>query len=331
LIMIDNKPALQIFVGAVWALAMAQPWRAAWGAENEACNPTEADRQAATTEVAEGNRLVVDKKWQAALAHFDKAMKLVCSDMLRFNRGQALGGMSGREAEAFAEFRTFLQRAPGAPKRLRDEADKQLGRLKPSVGLLAISTTPEGAQVIIDGNPAGASPFAETVVVAPGVHRLQVAKPGYEDLDVSVKVDAGQDLAQALTLREISLALPRAVAKEPSPVLTSPLLTRGRAALVVAGVGVAALGAAAFFGVRALSQAHDCKGGCDAVEFRSNHDARTSSLLSDVGLGVGLVAAGVTAYLWKTSSGERQGPKTSFRMGATASPGMAQLGLGGTW
>src|SRR5207245_921630 len=85
---------------------------------------------------------------------------------------QPLGGMPGREAEAFAEFRTFLQRAPGAPKRLRDEAEKQLGRLKPSVGRLAISTTPEGAQVIIDGSPAGASPFAETVVVAPGVHRL---------------------------------------------------------------------------------------------------------------------------------------------------------------
>ncbi|HXI56350.1 MAG TPA: PEGA domain-containing protein [Polyangia bacterium] len=307
------------------------PWRAAWSAENEACNPTEADRQAATTEVAEGNRLVVDKKWQAALAHFDKAMKLVCSDMLRFNRGQALGGMPGREAEAFTEFRTFLQRAPGAPKRLRDEAEKQLGRLKPSVGRLAISTMPEGAQVSIDGNPAGASPFAEAVVVAPGVHRLQVAKPGYEDLDVSVKIDAGQDLTQVLTLREVSLTLPTAVAKEPSPVLASPLLTRGRAALVMGGVGVVALGVGAFFGVRALSQAHDCSAGCDAAEYRSNHDARTSALLSDVGLGVGLVAAGVTAYLWKTSSGERQGTKTSLRMGAAAAPGVAQLGLGGTW
>src|SRR6266404_1430568 len=113
--MIDNKRALLILVGAVGTLAMAETSRAAWGAENEACSPTDADRQAATAEVTEGNRLVVDKKWQAALAHFDKAMKLVCSDMLRFNRGQALGGMPGREAEAFAEFRTFLQRAPGAP------------------------------------------------------------------------------------------------------------------------------------------------------------------------------------------------------------------------
>jgi len=84
--------------------------------------------------------------------------------------------------------------------------------------------------------------------------------------------------------------------------------TRRTAALVVGAASVAALGAGAFFGLRAMSKQSDSDSLCPNNLCRGNgvalsQDAKTNARLADVAIGVGLVGAGIATYLFLSSGG----------------------------
>src|SRR5204862_1858548 len=74
------------------------------------------------------------------------------------------------------------------------EGDKPAETAKPAEGekpaeaaaapsappLLKITSTPSGAQVVIDGVPVGTTPFSSKDVTVDGTHAISVKKDGYE-------------------------------------------------------------------------------------------------------------------------------------------------------
>jgi tetratricopeptide (TPR) repeat protein len=135
-------------------------------------------------------------------------------------------------------------------------------------------------------------------------------------------------------------------AKPPPPSPQPPRETGSSPTLgyVLLGTGGAALAVGGVFGALALSARHDENSDCadstlgrfctTTANAAISRD-RNYSLVADIGFGVGIVAAGVGAYLVLTSNSgkEDKGSRTSTgftsALGATARPGGGELDLVG--
>jgi len=77
------------------------------------------------------------------------------------------------------------------------------------LGILALSTTPAGATVVVDGQPAGTTPA--TLNLSSGKHSVAISKPGYEEVRDEVDIEGGKtkSLDRKLTSRaDVPAALP---------------------------------------------------------------------------------------------------------------------------
>ncbi|HUC07688.1 MAG TPA: PEGA domain-containing protein, partial [Solirubrobacterales bacterium] len=68
----------------------------------------------------------------------------------------------------------------------------------PGPGKLIVATEPAGAEVSVDGKPAGASPI--TVEVQPGEHDIEASKAGFKSVAQKISVDHGQSASLRLAL-----------------------------------------------------------------------------------------------------------------------------------
>jgi hypothetical protein len=189
---------------AAAAVARARP--AAAAPRNPPDALSGADKAAALAATREGNRLLDAGKPEEALAKFREAHRLVGGDKLRFNMGQALRAIPGREVEAFTEFDTFLARVPSAPANLVEEAATERRTLGATLGFITVDA-PAEATVIVDGQAAGKAPLPQAIVVRPGAHRLRIEKTGFRPVADDVTVGAGQRVPRAFTLDPIPVAV----------------------------------------------------------------------------------------------------------------------------
>ena len=307
--------------------------------------PTDADKQAALAATKEGNRLLVAGKPELALVRFEEAHRLVGGDKLRFNLGQALAAIPRREVDAYEQFRTFLARVPNAAPATRAAADVEIAKLKARIGVLSVSTEPEGAVVTIDDRSRGPTPLAEAIAVAAGSHTIRVERQGYDSVVRSVTLAAGQELSQVFSLVPMATATAEPMPPPPPPLslpppssstreqpATAPSAARRRAAWVAGGAGLLAVGVGSVFAIRASSSAHGCDAGCTAPQYADNGHARTSALVADLGFGIGLAALSAATYLFVTSRAPpSSATATAVRLDVALASGTAALALGGSW
>ena len=144
-----------------------------------------------------------------------------------------------------------------------------------------------------------------------------------------------------------SPAEPDAVTREPVTVTKrpprahpddrEPPAARGPARYVIGAGGLAALGTGAYFGLRAISKRKDsdreCVGGCTQAGVSLNNQAKTAARVSDIAIGVGLIGAGIAAYLFLTSpeSEPTRASAGDLRIAPEIGPHQAALQLGGAW
>jgi hypothetical protein len=69
---------------------------------------------------------------------------------------------------------------------------RDLSSLLTKVGRIAVSSSPEGAEVSVDDLVLGATPLAEDWAVDPGAHKLDLRLAGYVPASESVEVIAGE-------------------------------------------------------------------------------------------------------------------------------------------
>jgi PEGA domain len=153
------------------AVAFAQPVPAAPSAD-------------AKTSLANGDKAARAKDWPKAFAEFDAANRAQPS-------ADALEGVANahyqqkHDADAYAAYdewvKTYGAKAP-KPKTVSIEA--RLKELRDRTGLLTLDVSEAGATVTVDDKPMGATPLAAPLRLAPGPHRVRVAKDGFVAADI---------------------------------------------------------------------------------------------------------------------------------------------------
>ena len=120
----------------------------------------------------------------------------------------------GEDAEALSDFERFLDEAPYAPKRSRDEATRAAEVLRPKLAYLEIEVQDAGSAVALDGHDVGESPLPRPLIVTPGAHEVRVVKSGMNEEVRKVSPIAGQKLRVVVKLTAV--AAPVAAARSPA-------------------------------------------------------------------------------------------------------------------
>jgi len=224
----------------------------------------------------------------------------------------------GHTATAWQHWRSAADQLPSGDKR-RATAVSRAGALEkmlPRLTIALASEAPADAEVKRDGVRLGRASLGLPLPVDPGRHLVVISAPGREPREYEATLKAKE--SQTLTVEpgaEVKVAkaepaperwsderLAQTVTTRapPPPEKKTPVL-----GWTLLGVGAATLAGAGYFGLQALSarkEARDaCPGAAPSVCWKDakaplDRDRR-SSLLADVGAGVGAVLVGAGLYL----------------------------------
>jgi hypothetical protein len=214
----------------------------------------------------------------------------------------------GRVATAWVEFQEALALAKKAGRMDRVAlAQKELNELEPKLPRLAVAVPKTsflpGLVVRRDGEEIGAALWDTAVPVDPGEHTFEASAPGRKPWHSKAEIREGEETRVSVPLLE---ALP-----PPPPASSAPVAKpRSYAGVLIAGgVGVAAIGIGAYFGMRAISKRSSsdehCHGSlCDPEGVDLNRQAKASANVANVAFGVGIVGIGVATWLLLSGSSQ---------------------------
>jgi hypothetical protein len=145
-----------------------------------------------------GVELISQARWNDAIRELQAARAERPTPPVMFNLGLAQRAV-GREREAIASFRQFIQLAgPGIDPARRAEAERYINELTPSLAHLHLRRSPRDAEVTVDDErvPAGVS----TLEVDPGRHHVRATAPGYAEEVDDVTLEPGGESTLGLNL-----------------------------------------------------------------------------------------------------------------------------------
>lgn len=155
--------------------------------------PADEHAGAAVTEAAkarfnEGVKLYAKKRYDRALAAFLQAYALTKNPAILFNLGQTSLKL-GDPLRALRSFEQFLKDAPNAPPDQRTRAQTGITEARRALGSIEV-TAPDGADIAVDGEPAGRAPLAAPIPATPGEHAVTITTASGAKL-ANVDVKAG--------------------------------------------------------------------------------------------------------------------------------------------
>jgi hypothetical protein len=159
--------------------------------------------------------------------------------------------------------------------------------------------------------------------VNPGVRQFRFAAEGMLPVDQQVVIREGED-------RRLLAVQFAARPSEPSPVAPTPVHKTPVVPFVLAGIGLAALGSFAYFGLTGVEQRSDLAGGCGANKTCSDAQVdpvRRRLLVADVSLGVSLVSLGIATYMFATHYRARSRENADLQVNAGPSRGSVDFRL----
>lgn len=282
------------------------------------------DKAAAEALFQEGKKLLGEGKFDQACPKLAASQKADPSPGTLLNLGRCHEGQ-GKTASAWAEYKeaATMARTMGRAEQAA-AADERAAAVEPKLSRLKIDPPPgevpglvvkRGTQQI-DGSSLGVA-----LPVDPGEHVIEASAPGYRTWTGKVTVGANAD-NQAIAIGALEkgpdtaaagAAGPNAAIDTTIPEASDGSNTRRTVGFVLAGVGVAALGAGAVFGIMAAGQAGDAEDDpalcpnkvCTAAGREEIDGADTKALISTIGFGVGIAAAAAGVVLIVTSSGSK--------------------------
>ena len=302
------RAALCLGLGLGPSAALAQPRR-------PPTRPTQAagdqSLQAARQAYSEGTEHFNMGRYAEALESFQRAYALRANPVVQRPLAECHERLD-HIAEAIAGFEAYLAGVPNAPDRAAVEA--RLTALRQRPGRVAVSSTPPGALIVVDGNATTDRTPAE-VSVAPGTHRITLRAESFDATEQTVEVSPGAraEVTVALAARSPEPAPTQIAEPTPTPTTTPAALEptdrprRGPspAVWVAAGVAGAGLIAGTVFGVMALSDANDY----ELNPTRDTYDrGRTNALISDIGFGAAILGATVAVVVYFAGRGRAERP-----------------------
>ncbi|MBI5525966.1 MAG: PEGA domain-containing protein [Deltaproteobacteria bacterium] len=284
-----------------------------------AAQPSDEATEKAKAHFEAARRLYKQASYREAIAEFQKAYNLVpnaaSSGLLLYNIANCHEKLA-EVPQALRAYKDYLRAVPNADdknevlvtisnleKRLREKGVQQV----------RVYSTPGGAQVAINGDLKGNTPFS--IEIAPGKYFLTLTKKGFRPVEKDFVITADSSLELDFSLNEVKLgdvspppAPPPPVkveekpAPQPPPAAAKEVKPEGGRVWtwVVGGVGVAAVGGGVAFGLLA-------KGAEDDLHSKS-HDSATAQDLADtaqqdalianimLGVGGGMIATSIVLF-----------------------------------
>ncbi|HEU4536220.1 MAG TPA: PEGA domain-containing protein [Polyangiaceae bacterium] len=297
------SPALVAASVALAAVAPPSPARAAPTPAPSAANAREAGKH-----FQRGVSLFNEADYNAALIEFKRAYELAPNPHVLYNVGQTNFQLQNYAA-AIVAFEAYLSEAPQPTHRA--EVETALETLRTRVGRLEIASDVAGAEVAIDDQPVGRTPFAKPLIVSVGRRKVVATAEGRAPITRYVEVASGEGQPLALTFA----ATAPSPAPPPAPALAPAAeagpkgggTNWGTVALVSTGVlaaGTLAVGTLAFLADRDAVDKRDTY----PVERSALRDAqgraRSFALATDLLGAATLVAGGAALYLTLTHKDE---------------------------
>ncbi len=209
---------------------------------------------------------------------------------------------TGDLVQALGSYRLALHEAHEAKAAdVEGPAQEALTAIEPRVPQLTLSrgSGANGAEVILDGVPLGATAIGAPLPVNPGPHQLKAIAPGHVDMNVEFSVTERDRKEIKLKLEEapvvappVSIAPPPDERPKPEPKKSSTMRTAG---YVVGGVGIVSLAlSGVFYGLRAGAVGRvDDKCGAD----RLSCAVPQSAVQSDIDSGTSMAAASTATFV----------------------------------
>lgn len=293
----------------------------------------------------DGRKLIQAGKLAEGCAKIEASERLESSVGALLNLGDCREKL-GEMASAWAAFRAAEARAKhaGNDEKRRTEARRRAALIEPKLIHLVISIERpvDGLIVRRDGEPVDAALWGTPVPIDPGTYELLAEAPGFRPWKTTVTIDARLK-RRAVAIPPLEVAPP----PPPPPIVVAPVPAGTEAAVrrvaarrretwtaprkvavgfAVAGAG--ALGAGAYFGLRARELDERSDRVCPAVMcgdddgLRLNTEARTAAARANVLYAAGGAAAVTAAVLWLVGKPR----ETQIRPGAAGGFGVTLSG-----
>jgi hypothetical protein len=291
---------------------------------------TKADKIAAQKLLTQGNQLMGEGDYVAALEKFKAAYERYPSPKILLNIGTTLRQL-GRNVEAAEVYELYLQ-DPETDASRKPEVERILREIDAVVGRIRIRVDKPATDVRLDGKQLEEFENGMVIRVEPGEHTIVATREGFPPAVKTLKVQPRDEL-----LVELRFEAPKPkIITAPPP----PPSTQGTIGLVVGGIGVAGIGMGSVFGLLALVNnnraASRCLQGvvCDQEGFDLSGTAETQATISTVSFiaGIAVLAGGAVLLITAPSKERPKGPPASaLLVGGAPAPGGATLTLGGLW
>jgi hypothetical protein len=333
-------PRLAAIVGLVALLSRADVARAEGG-----------DRAAADALFDDGKQLVEAGRVAEACARFEASMAVAPRLGSQLNLADCYERL-GKTASAWLAFGEAAALARRLADRRWTYARTRQAALKHRLSRLVIAIGPGIAPaelaVTRDGARVPPEAYGVEVPVDPGEHVIEATAPARQPWSIRITVSRPGEVATVAIPELAPAPAPpppppappiSAPVPPPSPVPVAPAGDRpGRrltpAAWIAAGIGVAGLGAGAYFGLSAAAEWRQASPGCDQTyrcipeAFAAGERAHRDRALSTAGFAVAGAAlvTGVVLYL--------QSPRDSrgaMRIAPVIAPGAAGMTIAGAW
>jgi hypothetical protein len=186
-----DRPLRFLAVVAILAAGVGTPCGAE--AEGVSANPREAAKH-----FERGVALYGETDYRAALVEFKRAYALAPNTAVLYNIGEAQFQLQDY-AGALGTFTRYIEEsAPGDPH--RGDVETNLEVLHSRVGHLSVTTVPPGADITLDDQPVGKTPFEDRLLVSVGHRKVTASMVGHATLTRYVDVAADDNMSVTLDL-----------------------------------------------------------------------------------------------------------------------------------
>jgi tetratricopeptide (TPR) repeat protein len=298
-----------------------------------------ADEAAALREAGKhfqrGVALYGEADYRAALVEFKRAYATSPNVAVLYNVGETEYQLQDY-AGALTTFERYLTEA-GASEPHRGEVESTMDVLRARVGHLAITSNPPGAEIAVDDQAVGRTPFERSMLVSIGRRKVVASMAGRTAVTRYVDVAADDNVS-------VTLQLPTAESASPSYLRDSSSSAKAEVAAAPSSVGptlrtlgwvmtgLSAAGAVTF-GLLAVKESNDLQTARAAYPTTSttlNHDANLTtsySIVADSLTAAAVVIGGITLYSTLSSGSSPATPKRGSAGGSRFSlgPGSARF------